>query len=139
LAVALVDEVVELMDYLLAALLDIEFERFEGRTVVLLETEPAGGLTPRCHDPGADREILGVEVPEPRETREGSHAGESRRPPGASARPGRYPRVRAPGAPVRPPRCGRNPSPVPPQDGSTQMCPPPRRLRPRAAPPRDPG
>src|SRR5690606_4320733 len=63
---ALVLEVVELPDDLLAALLDIEFELLERRTVVLLVTVAARHFAPGTHDVRANSQIGRIEVAETR-------------------------------------------------------------------------
>src|SRR5690606_27488754 len=137
-APALVLEVVELANDLLAALLDVELERLERRSVILLKTVATCRFPPRAHDVRANREILGIEIPKAWQTREGRHARESRRPvrERASARPRqerrsppsprapargdssrrpRYGRSQSQGSPRRYPRPGRNPAPPPGQ------------------------
>ena len=64
LAAALVGEVVELADDLVAALLGVQLERLERRSVVLDEREPTRSLAPRGHDVGAFSELFRIEISE---------------------------------------------------------------------------
>ena len=64
LATTLVDEVVELPDDLFAALFRVEIERFQRRTVVLLEAEPACNIMPRAKNVFAFGQFLRVEIAE---------------------------------------------------------------------------
>jgi hypothetical protein len=59
---ALVLEVVELADNLVAALLRVELEGLEGRPVVLRKREPARDTTPRAENVRSFGELGGIEV-----------------------------------------------------------------------------
>src|SRR5690606_36474092 len=61
---ALVLEVIELMNDLLAALLDVELQRLERRPIVFLETVAARHLAPHRCDVRPNGEVLRVEIPE---------------------------------------------------------------------------
>ncbi len=61
----LVLEVIQLPDDLLAALLGVELQRFQGRAIVLLKAVAPGDPAPAFEHMGSDRQILGREVPEP--------------------------------------------------------------------------
>jgi len=58
----LVDEIVELADDLRAALLRVELEWLQGRTVVLDEGVATRHVAPRIHDEGALGQFLRIEV-----------------------------------------------------------------------------
>ncbi len=62
LSAALVGEVVELPDDLVAALLRVELERLERGSVVLDEREPARHFTPHTHQVRAFGELFGIEI-----------------------------------------------------------------------------
>ena len=94
LAAALVGEVVELADDLVAALLRVELERLERRPVVFDEREPARNVAPHAHDVGAFGELFGIEIAK---TGEGA-LGHPAKLPGRAATPAT--------APSRRRRCG---------------------------------
>jgi hypothetical protein len=58
----LVDEVVQLADDFVAALLGVELQRLERGPIVFDEREPASNVAPHAHDVGAFSELLGIEI-----------------------------------------------------------------------------
>src|SRR5205814_1782593 len=63
-SIALVREVVELSDDLVAALPRVELERLERWPVVFDEAEAARDVAPRLEDEAASSEFVGVEISE---------------------------------------------------------------------------
>jgi hypothetical protein len=62
LAVALVGEVIELADDLVAALFGVQLEGLQGRTIVFDESVSPRDITPDRHEVVAGGQLLGIEV-----------------------------------------------------------------------------